>query len=307
MYTVAHLSDVHLPMPPAPGIAPLLNKRLLGYLSWHFRRHRIHRPEVLEALQHDLRSQAPDHIAVTGDLVNISLPAEFQQAAEWLPLLGPPDRVTVIPGNHDAYIAIPWAGSWSLWAPYMASETAEGEVIAPTGFADFPLVRRRGPVALVGLTTALPTRLGLATGELGSRQVAALSDRLEELGREGLFRIVLIHHPPVAGTTKPRKSLIDAELFRGTIETVGAELVLHGHDHRFRFGDLMSPHGPVPVVGVASASAAAATHHTPSSEYHLCHIERTSGGWTLVLRTRAFDAVSGGFADAGVRTLEFPR
>ncbi len=305
MYTVAHLSDVHLPMPPAPGIVPLLNKRLLGYLSWRLRRHRIHRPEVLEALRQDLRTQAPDHIAVTGDLVNISLPAEFQQAAAWLPRLGPPDRVTVIPGNHDAYIGVPWAGSWSLWAPYMASETAEGKVIAPTGFADFPLVRRRGPVALIGLTTAVPTRLWMATGELGSGQVAAFADRLEELGREGLFRIVLIHHPPIAGTAKPRKSLVDAELFRGAIETVGAELVLHGHDHRFRFGDLMGPHGPVPVVGVASASAAAAAPRTPSSEYHLCDIKRTDESWTLGLRTRAFDPLTGGFVDAGVRMFEF--
>ncbi len=306
MYTVAHLSDVHLPTPLAPGIPALLNKRLLGYLSWRVRRHRIHRPEVLAALQRDLRTQAPDHIAVTGDLVNISLPAEFQRAAEWLPGLGPPDRVTVVPGNHDAYIAMPWTQTWSLWAPYMASEAANGDAIAPKGFADFPLVRRRGPVAIVGLSTALPTAPGLATGKLGSRQVAALADRLKELGREGLFRIVLIHHPPLAGATKPQKSLVDAESFRRTIEEVGAELVLHGHDHRFEFGELQGPHGPVPVVGVASASAVE-TRHKPPSQYHLYDIERSDGGWTLQLRTRGFDAGSGGFGDDGFRKLEFPR
>ncbi len=307
MYTVAHLSDIHLPMPPAPGVAALLNKRLLGYLSWRLRRSKIHRPEVLEALQRDLRTQDPDHIAITGDLVNISLPAEFLRAAEWLSLLGLPDRVTVIPGNHDAYIAVPWAQSWSHWAPYMASETATGEIIAHAGFEDFPLVRRRGPVAIVGLTSALPTRPGLASGKLGPRQAAALADRLGELGEEGLFRIVLIHHPPIAGTAKPRKRLVDAELFRHAIEAAGAELILHGHDHRFGFGDLIGPLGPVPVIGVASASAVAATHKNPSSQYHLYEIERSGDGWILTWRTRAFDAAAGGFVDAGVKTLNLAR
>jgi len=307
MYTVAHLSDIHLPIPASPGVTALLNKRLLGYLSWHLRRSKIHRPEVLSALQQDLRTQAPDHIAITGDLVNISLPAEFRQAAEWLPRLGLPDQVTVIPGNHDAYVAIPWAQSWSHWAAYMSSETAAGEVIAQMRFEDFPVVRRRGPVGIVGLSTALPTGLGLASGKLGERQAAALAERLGQLGQEGLFRIVLIHHPPIAGTTKPRKSLVDGELFRHAIETAGAELILHGHDHRLELGDLMSPQGPVPVVGVASASAAIATEKTPSSQYHLYDIELTGDGWTLTWRTRAFNRGPGGFAEAGVRTLEFRR
>lgn len=307
MYTVAHLSDVHLPMPPGPGIRALLNKRLLGYLSWHLRRSKIHRPEVLDALQRDLQRQAPDHIALTGDIVNISLPAEFERAAAWFPLLGLPDRVTVIPGNHDAYVAVPWAQSWSLWAPYMTSESPAGEIIAHAGFEDFPLVRRRDPVAIVGLTTALPTRPGLASGKLGLRQATALLERLEELGREGLFRIILIHHPPIPGSTKRRKSLDDSELFRHAVETAGAELVLHGHNHRFEMGDLVGPHGPVPVVGVASASAIARTHKTPSSQYHLHGIARAGNGWTMTWRTRAFDPASGGFVDAGVKTLDYPR
>ncbi len=307
MYTIAHLSDVHLPLPPSPGVTALLNKRLLGYLSWRLRRSRIHLLEILDTLVEDLRSQAPDHVAVTGDLVNISLPAEFVQAAEWLPGLGSPDRVTVIPGNHDAYVAVPWARSWSLWAPYMASETANGVAIPPTGFDDFPLVRRRGPVAIVGLSSALPTSPGLATGKLGPRQLAALVDRLGELGRERLFRIVLIHHPPIAGTTKPRKSLVDSELFRHAVEEAGAELVLHGHDHRFELGELRGPEGPVPVIGVASASAAASRHHASPSQYHLYDIERSGGGWTLRWRTREFDAPASRFVEAGVKTLDFRR
>ena len=60
---------------------------------------------MLDALVEDLQAQRPDHIAVTGDLVNISLVAEFAPARAWLESVGTPDHVTVVPGNHDAYVA----------------------------------------------------------------------------------------------------------------------------------------------------------------------------------------------------------
>lgn len=116
MFILAHLSDPHVPTRLAPGVAALMSKRLLGYLSWRYRRSRIHRREVLDALERDLDDQRPDHVAVTGDLVNISLPAEFANAAEWLGGLGRCERVTVVPGNHDAYVSVPWTQSWALWA-----------------------------------------------------------------------------------------------------------------------------------------------------------------------------------------------
>ena len=59
---------------------------------------------MLDALVSDLQAQAPDQIAVTGDLVNLALEAEFAPARAWLESVGAADRVTVIPGNHDAYV-----------------------------------------------------------------------------------------------------------------------------------------------------------------------------------------------------------
>jgi 3',5'-cyclic AMP phosphodiesterase CpdA len=59
---------------------PLLGKRALGWLSWKLRRRHAHRSEVLEALIADLRKTAPDHVAVTGDLTNVSLEDEFGAA-----------------------------------------------------------------------------------------------------------------------------------------------------------------------------------------------------------------------------------
>src|SRR5471030_1613544 len=103
-FTLAHLSDPHLPPLPAARLRDLDNKRALGYLNWRRNRRKFHRRDVLDALVSDIRTQTPDHIAVTGDLVNLSLEAEFAPARAWLESVGTPDRVTVIPGNHDAYV-----------------------------------------------------------------------------------------------------------------------------------------------------------------------------------------------------------
>jgi 3',5'-cyclic AMP phosphodiesterase CpdA len=103
-FTLAHLSDPHLPPLPAARLRDLAGKRALGYLNWTRNRHKYHRREVLDALVADMKAQQPDHIAVTGDLVNLALEAEFAPARTWLESVGTPQEVTVIPGNHDAYV-----------------------------------------------------------------------------------------------------------------------------------------------------------------------------------------------------------
>src|SRR6266705_648952 len=104
MFLLAHLSDPHIGPLPTPRPAELAGKRALGFLNWHRRRRAIHRPEVLDLLARDLAAAGADHIVVTGDLVNLALAAEFAPARAWLGRLGPPDRVTLVPGNHDAYV-----------------------------------------------------------------------------------------------------------------------------------------------------------------------------------------------------------
>lgn len=318
MFTLAHLSDPHVPSPLRAGLATLTTKRLFGYLSWRRRRIAIHRAEILEALARDLAACAPDHVAVTGDLVNIALPSEFPAAARWLETLGPGSRVSVVPGNHDAYVAIPWERSCALWAGYMSNDGdggGSGGGRAPSGPADFPFVRRRGAVALVGLSSAVPTAPGSASGRLGADQLARLGRQLARLGDEGLFRVVLVHHPPVEGDNPRRKRLIDAEAFQRTVSRHGAELVLHGHDHRCSVREIAGPSGPVPVVGVPSASALA-SGTKPVAQYHLYDISPPSdgaahgraggsrAGWRVELRIRSFDAALNRFQDAGTRRLD---
>lgn len=247
VFRLAHVSDVHLGPLPRASLAELACKRITGFLSWQLRRRRVHRTDVLEATVAALAAARPDHWVVTGDLVNISLPAEFERARDWLERLAPPERATVIPGNHDAYVAGAAEVHWPLWQPWMAG----------AGGPDaFPFFRRVGPLLLVGLSSAVPRPWGDAAGLLGRDQLARLEGRLAEAHRAGLCRVVLVHHPPVGGWSPARKALLDAGELRTLLAREGAELVLSGHDHRLEVGALSGPDGPVPVIAAPSASLA---------------------------------------------------
>ncbi|SKA32409.1 3',5'-cyclic AMP phosphodiesterase CpdA [Enhydrobacter aerosaccus] len=283
MFTLAHLSDPHLPMPRAP-LGQLLNKRATGYYNWWRHRVHVHVPEALAGIVADIKARAPDHIALTGDLVNVALPQEFRRAADWLAGFEPPDRLTIVPGNHDVYVSVPWDESLGLWGAYMAGD---GESSAP-GLDAFPIVRRRGPVVLIGLSTGVPKPPFFATGDLGSSQIARAERLLAETGREGLCRIVLIHHPPLFGQSR-FKRLTDTAAFQAMIRRVGCEAVLHGHNHLSEIARIAGPTGPVPVLGVTSASAAPDSKYG-RARYHLIRIDRHEGGWRLDVELRALSA-----------------
>ncbi len=217
MFVLAHLSDPHLGPLPRPRLAEFAGKRAAGFFNWRRKRHRIHRADVLTRVTADLKTQAADHIAVTGDLVNISLAAEYAPARAWLTSLGPPRDVTLVPGNHDIYVRAAAAYPQLHWGDYMRGDDA-----AETSF---PFVRRRGPLALIGLSTAVPTAAFLATGRLGREQIGLLSELLDR--HREFFRVVLIHHPPISKPARHLKRLVDGPDFRAVLARQGAELVIH--------------------------------------------------------------------------------
>ena len=286
MFSLAHLSDPHIGPIATPRLRELLNKRGLGLINWYRKRHRHHHADVLNAVVKDMQAQSPDHIAVTGDLVNISLDTEFAGAARWLMSMGPPEHVTLVPGNHDAYIrrASGWAAQH--WGEFMRGDDG----------ADFPFVRRRGPLAIVGLTTSLPTGPFMATGHLGGEQLARLAEILIALARERLFRVVLIHHPPIPNRRHYMKRLIDGPMFRALIAEHGAELVLHGHNHEQQLMWLDGPKGRIPAVGVPSASAIVSDHDEPAA-YNLYAIDGGPGAWSCEMLSRGLRAGSEGVTE----------
>ncbi len=287
-FTFAHLSDLHLISPGDLSTSELLNKRILGYFSWRLHRHVSHRGEVLSTLLRDLKAMHMDHIVITGDLTHLGRPIEYSRALKFLQQLGPPSDVTIVPGNHDAYIAVDWQQTYALWNRYMS-----GDSISTSGPGaenrkpEFPVLRIRAQTALIGVSTALPSAPFFATGKVGQKQLQKLEKLLIESGRQGLFRVVLIHHPPVPGVVQWRKRLRDAEHFRSVVKRCGAELVLHGHVHRRSITQLETAHGQIPVISVSSASALGRKSDR-RARFHIYRITFAGSGWKMQLTAYRF-------------------
>jgi 3',5'-cyclic AMP phosphodiesterase CpdA len=269
-FTLAHLSDPHLPPLPIPKRSELAGKRVLGYLHWTRNRHKYHRRDVLDLLVSDLQAQVPDQIAVTGDLVNLALEAEFAPARAWLESLGGPDRITAIPGNHDAYVRATRHRFAESWSNYLAGdERLNGPDL-------FPALRRRGPLALISLSSAVPTPPFMATGTLGHTQLDALDRLLARLSAEQTFRVLLVHHP--LRSASRIKRLTDSAPLIDLLRRRGVELILHGHDHVHSTIWVDGPAGRIPAVGVPSASALAHGRY-PAAAYNLFSIRRDGSAW----------------------------
>jgi 3',5'-cyclic AMP phosphodiesterase CpdA len=307
MFSVGHLSDLHATEVRPAGPSDLLNKRFFGWLSWNVRRRRVYRADVLTALIADLHELAPDQVVVTGDLTNVGLESEFENARKWLGRIGDPERVFVIPGNHDAYVAIEPERSLAKWSEYLLSDSELAPPPASAGAVEYPTVRRRGPVAFVGVCSAHPTPLFRAGGTVGAEQLDRLEAVLTELADPEVCRVVLIHHPVTDGATSERRSLSDAEDFRKVLRRTGADLVLHGHNHRSQFFEIEGPDGPIPVVGVRSGSNGG-DEPAKLAQYHVYDFEPTPPGqpgprFRVNVRVRAFDAESGRFEAGGEHRL----
>jgi 3',5'-cyclic AMP phosphodiesterase CpdA len=277
-FTLAHLSDPHLPPLPVPRLAELAGKRALGYLNWMRNRRKVHRREVLDALVSDMRMQTPDHIAITGDLVNLSLEAEFAPSLGWLESVGAPNRVTVIPGNHDAYVRATRHRFAEAWGDYLSGDDAADG-------ATFPSLRRRGPLALISLSSAVPTPPLMATGWLGRSQLDALERMLTRLSAEQVFRVLLVHHP--LRSDSRAKRLTDSKELLALLRQHGVELILHGHDHVHSTIWIEGPAGKIPAIGVPSASAVAHGRY-PAAAYNLFSIAREGDAWRCEQTVRGF-------------------
>lgn len=279
-FTLAHLSDIHLGPLPAISARELMSKRLTGYINWHRGRAGTLAEATLERVTHAAAESGADHIAVTGDLTNLALEAELRASALWLEELGPPDRVSAVPGNHDAYVRGALDRVFQAWAPWMTGDDGN----APSSNEDFPFVRARGPVAIIGTSSAVATPAFVAAGRFEGTQARNLRRALDETGKAGLFRIVLIHHPPIRGATIPRKRLYGITLFQSVIAEAGAELVLHGHTHLAQRHTIAGPEGAhVPVIGVPAAGQSPGARRPPGA-YNLFAIDGVPGRWRCALQ-----------------------
>jgi len=252
---IAHLSDPHLL--DLTGVSPWQlygNKRLTGMVNLRLKREHKHKAHIVEAMLDDIRAQGVDHVVVTGDLTNLALEPEFVRARTALDRLGMRAQdITVIPGNHDRYTRGSTVGARfeHHFAPYIACD-----LNLPRQGA-FPFVRLRGPVAFVGLSTAVPRLPLVSSGRVGAVQLDALRRALAHPEVQARTPVVLTHHPlvnPDALVPRTLRGLSDAAALRGALDHLPRVLALHGHLHHRGREALRTTGGALHLLGATSAS-----------------------------------------------------
>ncbi|MBO6816243.1 MAG: metallophosphoesterase [Rhizobiaceae bacterium] len=276
MFRFAHISDVHLRPLPKPTFRQLASKRILGYINWKLNRRSFLAGDYLANLVSDMATKPLEQVVVTGDLVNISLPAEFINAAKFLKLLGEPEDVFAVCGNHDAYIPGSLRNAIRAWRPYVSGD---GDLMQSA--KEYPAVRIRGDIAFIACNSAEATLPFFATGYFRRKQAKRLAAILEQ--HKDKCRVIMIHHPPIRHSTPPHKRLIGVGRFQKVIAEHGAELVLHGHTHLATQNEIASPNGNVPVICVPAAGHARDINEHPAGRYNLFEIERVQDRWAITM------------------------
>jgi 3',5'-cyclic AMP phosphodiesterase CpdA len=256
---IAHFSDLHLLS--LEGVPPhrFLNKRLTGWLNLRLKRRSIHRAAYVRAVAAEIARLDVEHVVVTGDLTNLALEPEYELVRELFERdLGlAPERVTVVPGNHDVYTRGAFAsGRFAQYlGPYLESDLPELGV--DLGGARFPIVKLRGDVAIVALSSAVPRLPLVAAGELGRAQVGALTRVLSHTEVAKRTVVVALHHPAVDGWSGLKahvEGLRDARALLAELRPLARGLLLHGHLHRRVQRTVATAAGEILQVGATSAS-----------------------------------------------------
>lgn len=292
MYVIAHISDLHIPPLPPLRLKQLASKRILGLFSWHKKWKDEHRGYILDALLRRLGDIKPDHICVTGDVTFTTHPQEVDQAAAWLERLGAADSVSLIPGNHDAYV--PGALDYALrrWGKWMRDDG---------GHTGFPYLHRRGPVNIVGLSSAVVTPPLTSMGTLGGEQLARTRALLESLKDEHKPILLLVHHAPHDGATRQSKALTDRQALQELLRDLPVTAVLHGHLHYPVRASLPGAAGPIPVLGAASASTIG--KRKGGAHFHVIEIDVDGDRPTLAVQHYNYNAEADAFIAAAREVL----
>ena len=260
MLRIAHASDLHVLSPFGIKLRSVIfNKRLTGYANLLMKRGRAYRREHLLAVLAAAAGEA-DHLVVTGDITNLSLEAEYEEACQLLAEVAGSTEVTVVPGNHDIYLPtiLHERRFPHHFARYSESDLPELALDLPAG--RFPFVKLRGPAAIIGLSSAVPRPPFVSAGYLGGEQLAALAAVLAHPEVARRTPVVLVHHAPFDSRFRIeqlRGGLVDAAALRRVLAPLARGLVLYGHEHMRRRARLATSAGALDAV---CATAAALEH-----------------------------------------------
>jgi len=260
MFRIAHVSDLHVFAPTGVELRRVLfNKRITGYANLLTKRARVYRQDyLLQVLEAAAREC--DHLVVTGDITNLSLEAEYDEATRLLREAARSTEVTVVPGNHDIYLPVTLRERRfpHHFSSFMGSDLPELAVDLSAG--RFPSVKLRGPVALIGLTTAVPRPPFVSAGVVGGLQLEALARVLAHPEVARRTPVILLHHSPFDSLFRLeqlRGGLVDAPSLRAVLQPLERGLVLYGHLHLREHARHSTARGALDAV----CSTAAALDH----------------------------------------------
>lgn len=299
MLRLAHLSDLHLLSLAGVHWTEFLNKRWTGAVNLLLNRGGKFPESVARTLLADLQKQQVDHVIISGDVSNLAFRGEFSLVKRVLAEGGlSPQQVSIVPGNHDYYTRqAATAGVFiEEMAPFITSETITGEPKASSanGAATFPFIRYRKNVAIIGLCTGRYSPPLLAWGNIGDEQLQRLRQLLKQAAESGLFRVLVLHHPPLPSHVKWDNRLLDADKLLEVLAEVGAELVIHGHLHRPLRQETPGPKGVVPVIGVGSGTWLSPHDQARRAQYHIYQIEEHK---LTAVRKRRLNETGDNFVD----------
>ncbi len=264
MFRIAHVSDLHVLSPRGfEWRRVLFNKRVTGYTNLLLNRGRAFRRDYLAAVLSAAAAWA-DHVVVTGDVTNLALEREFEQARALLDAIARRVEVTVVPGNHDIYLPSVAVGRRfpHHFSAFLRSDLPDLARELPGG--PFPCVKLRGPVAIVALSSAVPRPPFVASGRLGGPQLAALERILAHPEVSRRTPVVLVHHPPVDDRIRlrvMRDGLVDLDRLQAALAPLPRGLVLFGHLHVRVHRRLRTAAG---ALDAFAASSAALDHTDPA-------------------------------------------
>ncbi len=210
--------------------------RILHTSDLHFGRPAV--AAQLVSLRSCIAKLAPDAVAVSGDLTQRCTNSEFVRARAYLDDIRKTAPVVVIPGNHD----VRWLGAvarnlgllsktahefkYSRYARHISPELnpsleVPGAVIAGCntahGISRGSLTRRLWDLGVIG--------------HVNQRDLLKVEEAFAKADPEAA-RVVMIHHNPIKGELSGRHGLANTKQALRAFASLGAELVLCGHDHQ---------------------------------------------------------------------------
>jgi 3',5'-cyclic AMP phosphodiesterase CpdA len=208
----------------------------------------------------------------------------------------------VIPGNHDLYLQdiVRRQRFAHYFERFMRSELPEHRVREPAGV--FPFVKLRGPVVLVGLSSAVPRPPFVSAGHVGHAQREMLRAILDVPEVASRTPIVLVHHDPLDSRStleQLRRGLVDARRLRAELSRLRRGMILFGHLHVRRYSRLPTDAGWLDIVCASGASLEHADDRVRAG-FNLYTVE--DDGAIGSIEAWVLDPASGGFLRGDLRT-----